>query len=155
MKIRDISKEDINDIMTWKYDKPYDTYSFSPSDELFDELSDGSYYSVIENELVGYVCFGKSAQVPPGDVLGAYDKDYIDIGLGLRPELCGNGLGKELISVGIDFANSKWEYNGLRLTVAQFNERAINLYKSIGFKDTMSFKRDDRVFVVMEMKFGL
>lgn len=34
--------------------------------------------------------YGKSDQVPPGDKLGAYNDEFIDIGLELKPDICGN-----------------------------------------------------------------
>ncbi|WP_245744377.1 GNAT family N-acetyltransferase [Bhargavaea ginsengi] len=36
-----------------------------------------------------------------------------------------------------------------RLTVADFNERAIRLYRKSGFRETGTFTRDDTRFIVM------
>ncbi|WP_336511066.1 hypothetical protein [Bhargavaea massiliensis] len=39
-----------------------------------------------------------------------------------------------------------------RLTVADFNERAIRLYRKAGFRETASFTRNDTRFLVMVKK---
>ena len=73
--------------------------NFGVSEESLNELLDGTYFEVIDKELIGYFCYGKSAQVPPGNDLGAYDKYYLDIGLGLKPSLCGKKNGKKFMKV--------------------------------------------------------
>lgn len=150
MEIVKMNKEYAEEIMTWKYNSPYEIYSFTASEEFLSELLDGTYYGVVEEKLMGYICYGKSAQVPPGASLGAYDSDCIDIGLGLKPELCGRGLGKDLIKLGIDFLYDKHNAKGIRLSVADFNKRAYSLYKRVGFKDKMRFYRKDELFLIME-----
>ncbi|WP_231710683.1 hypothetical protein [Gracilibacillus suaedae] len=45
------------------------------------------------NGLVGFFCIGKPAQVPAGFKVGAYQEGFVDIGIGMKPELTGRGNG--------------------------------------------------------------
>ena len=131
-------------ISKWIYEEPYSIYSMDESDNDIKELLNGYYYSVsdMENNLIGYYCFGESAQVPVGNQFGVYDsRDIIDIGLGIKPNLCGQGLGLDFFSKGLDFARNKLSAKGFRLTVASFNERAIKVYERSGFTKVNTFKK--------------
>ncbi len=145
--------EDAKKVSKWTYQNEYSIYSMDDSAALLDELLDGSYYSVKDkSELIGYFCFGKTAQVPAGHEYGAYsDSDCIDIGLGMKPELCGKGLGLSFLLSGIEFAKKEFGIDQLRLTVADFNVRAIRVYERVGFVTVNSFTRksDDIKFNVM------
>lgn len=74
------------EILGWKYDKPYDLYNNVLSGKAIMELTRHSYVAILANEeVIGFYCTGKDAQVPAGNHVGAYDEDYIDIGLGMKP----------------------------------------------------------------------
>ncbi len=152
MKVKKMTKESALKIMTWTYEEPYKVYSLASSEEVFKELIDGSYYEVEDESLIGYYCYGKNAQVPPEEDIVVYDGDFIDIGLGLIPKLCGKGKGKEFVTKCIEFAKEEFKNNSIRLTVLDFNIRAIKVYESLGFKKTVSFKRNGKTFIVMENK---
>lgn len=146
-------------ISKWKYEEPYSIYSMDGSREAINELLDGSYYSVRDEEanLIGYYCYAESAQVPVGRKFGAYDeKDVTDIGLGMNPALCGQGLGYEFFSNGIEFAQKELGAVKFRLTVAAFNKRAIKVYERAGFRKVTSFERisKDSITVFEVMKRG-
>lgn len=151
MLIKRMTINSAKQIIKWKYESPYDLYNFEFSEESLNELLDGTYFEVIEKDLIGYFCYGKSAQVPPGNDLGAYDKNYVDIGLGLKPILCGKRSGKKFIENGIDYALENYNCEGIRLTVAEFNKRAYKVYNLLGFKETIRFSKKERVFIVMEL----
>lgn len=107
-------------------------------------LLNGDYFSVTDekNNLLGYYCFGESAQVPVGNQFGVYnDKDITDIGLAIKPNLCGQGLGFHFLSNGLAFAQKRFSVKRFRLTVASFNKRAIKVYEKVGFKKINYFKR--------------
>lgn len=151
-----MNKEEAVQISKWKYGEPYSMYSMDESEECIHEFINEKYYSVKEkhNNLLGYFCFGNSAQVPVGRKFGAYeDKNFIDIGLGINPNFCGQGIGYEFLKEGINFAKSNLSLNNFRLTVADFNIRAIKLYEKLGFKEVMKFTRENEngtvKFVVM------
>ncbi len=142
--INQMNCEDATEISKWIYQEPYSIYSLDGSDSCTNELLNGFNFSVNDEEsnLLGYYCFGQSAQVPVGKQFNAYtDDDVTDIGLGIKPSLCGQGLGFDFLSHGLEFARNNLSATGFRLTVASFNERAIKVYERIGFKKVNSFKR--------------
>lgn len=142
--IKPMNNDEATQVSKWIYGEPYSIYSMDEDDDSINELMNGYYFSVLDeaDNLVGYYCFGESAQVPAGNQFGVYDSaDMTDIGLGLKPDLCGHGLGLEFLSNGLDFARDTLSAKGFRLTVATFNKRAIKTYQRAGFKKVNSFER--------------
>ncbi len=81
----------------------------------------------------GFVCFGAEAQVVGAHDAGLYGADALDIGLGLRPDLTGLGLGSAFFAACVDHASRTRSPRSLRLAVAEFNTRAIVVYRRAGF----------------------
>ncbi|WP_188385588.1 GNAT family N-acetyltransferase [Ornithinibacillus halotolerans] len=137
------------EILSWKYEKPYDLYNNVLSGEAILELTSPSYHAIVSDEkVIGFFCTGKDAQVPAGNQVGAYENDCIDIGLGMRPDLTGKGLGAEFFKYILKQVMEK-NSGCLRLTVADFNKRAIRLYEKFNFEKTCEFLRNDQKFIVM------
>lgn len=144
LNIKQMNYDNAKLISKWIYQEPYSIYSMDGSDNCINELLNDDYYSVSddENSLIGYYCFGESAQVPAGKQFGVYDdKGITDIGLGIKPNLCGKGLGFNFLCNGLDFARNMLSAKGFRLTVATFNKRAIKVYEKAGFRKINSFER--------------
>jgi ribosomal-protein-alanine N-acetyltransferase len=82
-----------------------------------------AYWAVREDadELVGYFDFK-----PQGE-------GTLEIGLGLRPDLTGRGLGASFLLAGLEFARARFAPERFTLAVATFNERAITVYERAGF----------------------
>ena len=100
------------------------------------------YHSVYDERggLVGYFCFGEDARVTAGRQLGVYDKEpALDVGLGMRPDLTGRGLGTEFVHAGLRFPTENLSPLGFRLTVAASNLRAIRVYERVGFEPVETF----------------
>ncbi|MDF9624606.1 GNAT family N-acetyltransferase [Bacillus cereus] len=153
MDIHKLTIEEAKKINTWTYEEPYSLYSFSGEKEVIEELLDGTYYGCCDDQgdLIGYFCFGANAQVPGGRDANLYGgEDVIDIGLGMKPALTGEGIGKEFFQAGIAFATKEFNAKMFRLSVATFNTRAITLYKNIGFKQGTIFLSRGREFMLME-----
>jgi ribosomal-protein-alanine N-acetyltransferase len=55
------------------------------------------------------------------------------VGLGLRPDLTGKGLGHGFLVARLEFARRSFPPEVFRLAVATFNERAIKVYEGVGF----------------------
>ena len=60
-------------------------------------------------------------------------EDAVEVGLGLRPDLTGRGLGLPFMLSGLEFARQRYAPARFRLKVATFNRRAIRVYEQAGF----------------------
>jgi [ribosomal protein S18]-alanine N-acetyltransferase len=123
-----LSQEDAGAIAEWHYPEPYSFYDWSadPGDlrELLDPALRGEAYWAVRDEtdeLVGYFSFKPK------------DEQTVEIGLGLRPDLTGRGLGGSFLAAGLEFARTRFEPARFVLSVATFNERAIKVYERAGF----------------------
>lgn len=138
------------EITRWRYPKPYNIYNFSPNPQTFRELLEGSFYSAWHNQqLIGYFCYGSNARVSHAEQLDLYPVGYTDIGLALHPQWVGKGHGAGFVRVGMEFGRERFGLP-LRLTVAQFNQRAIAVYTRLGFRTSRSFLTPaGRGFIIM------
>lgn len=141
--VKPMDEASAHSIVKWQYPEPYTMYSMSDDDESVAELMDGSYYVVREKngELIGFYCFGVAAQVPAGEPIGVYRENLLDIGLGLRPDLCGQGKGYEFFLTELEFAQEEFNATRFRLTVLATNQRALKLYEKVGFYQMDRFER--------------
>jgi RimJ/RimL family protein N-acetyltransferase len=152
-------KTSAREFVQWKYPPPYDVYN-NPEEKIGDAVHynidpANNVYAMFDqaDELIGYCSYGQDAQVPGGD----YSEDALDIGLMLKPELTGQGMGadfaREVIHNGIRLFGS----GKIRVTIAAFNKRAIRTWENNGFRQTQRFKRinDDMEFIVMVLQFRL
>ena len=140
--LKPITPRDARAISRWRYEGPYSIYNGDPTsvDSLLQPRL--RYHSVYDEcgDLVGYFCFGEDARVSAGKRLGVYGREVaLDIGLGMRPDLTGRGLGEEFVHAGLRFAREVYSPRAFRLTVAAFNRRAIRVYERTGFETTETF----------------
>jgi len=131
-----MSQEDAEAIADWRYDPPYDFY-----DARTDESDLANLLSPARREDRAF-----SARDETGELVGfftyARDDEGIVIGLGLRPDLTGQGLGAWFVEQGLDFGRARFAPQRFRLNVAEFNERAVTVYERAGFVRTRSFEED-------------
>ena len=128
-----MKREDAHRISSWHYEAPYDFYDSDRDPEDLAELLNPqswqeSYYSVFneENELVGLFVFKRDSQT-------------VEVGLGLRPDLTGKGLGRTFLNAGLAFGQEHFPVKVWSLSVATFNKRAIHLYEQVGFTPLNTF----------------
>lgn len=152
-----LTREHAEDIATWRYVAPYDTYDMAGADPAELLRPDVGYHAVLAGDrLIGFRSFGSDGQVPGWD----YDDSALDTGGGLRPELTGRGLGRTVIAAGLAYGRARFSPNAFRVTVASFNSRALRTVESLGFRriGTFNARRDGREFVVLvrheELKAG-
>lgn len=138
-----MTEECASSISKWTYEEPYAIYSMDGNEECISELMNGDYFSVWNKEglLIGFICIGNSARVAGGFKAGIYKSSkYVDIGLGLRPELTGKGIGTDFLTSGILFIKEQFQTLHYQLVVAAFNARAIKVYERVGFSRGATFK---------------
>lgn len=156
LRFEKINLDWAREIATWQYGPPYEMYSFKPEDfeENLNHLLNPDYgYACAINEqgqLVGYSCFGEDARVTGGD----YEADALDVGLGLRPELTGQGLGTNFLLSSLDFAREQYSPVAFRTTVAEFNQRSQRVCEKAGFREVQRFENPHNQvgFVVLVRK---
>ncbi len=139
-------EEQAREIAAWHYDPPYSFYdAAADADDLALLLDtprrEGRYFSVFsEGALVGFF------ELTP-------DGDDVVIGLGLRPDLTGRGLGLRFVEAGMTFARERFHPSRFRLSVATFNRRAIRVYERAGFLPLRTFDHETNggVYRFLEM----
>ena len=139
-----MNEADARTIKTWRYEGPYAVYNIDDNPNSLAELLDrrSPYYAVRneQDELISFFVFGTSAQVGNIDTPGLFsENNTITIGLGMRPDLTGKGLGLALVNAGLDFAREQFKPDHFRLFVLAFNERAIRVYERAGFQQVRVF----------------
>ncbi|MEO6892377.1 MAG: GNAT family N-acetyltransferase [Ktedonobacteraceae bacterium] len=123
-----MTEEDAHMIAAWHYTAPYDFYDMESDPEDLAEFLDAqnwpeSYYAVHDEQdtLVGFFAYRR------------VNTEEVEIGLGLKPELTGQGTGLAFIHAGMAFAQAHFSATRISLRVAAFNTRAIRVYEQAGF----------------------
>ena len=135
----------------WKYPPPYDFYDMT--------ADPGDYREFVTPELwPEFFLQVRQAGQLIGFLSGAFPEggDGLEIGLGMRPDLTGAGLGRNFMRCNL--ARIRQEYPGveIRLSVASFNLRGIKVYEASGFKVIRYFKQvtNGGEYDFVEMKLG-
>jgi ribosomal-protein-alanine N-acetyltransferase len=143
-----MTQADAETISRWRYEPPYDFYDADADAGDLAELLDAGlrsekYFAARDErgELVGFFAFTTNAGV-------------VAVGLGLRPDLTGLGIGLPFLERGLDFARGRFVPSRFRLAVAAFNRRAIIVYERAGFVATRSFPHETNgaTFQFVEME---
>jgi ribosomal-protein-alanine N-acetyltransferase len=127
LRFRAMTGDDAAAISTWRYPPPYDFYDLGADPDDLNELLDpvrreAEYSTAVDGsgEIVGF------AQLTA-------DGDAVEIGLGLRPDLTGRGLGGDFVEAVLQLARERHAPVRITLAVAAFNHRAITVYERAGF----------------------
>ena len=132
LEIQQMSQEDAEAIAAWRYQGAYSFYdSDADADDLAlllsGEIRENRYFSALARDaLVGFFEFKVSGST-------------VEIGLGLRPDHTGLGLGLAFVEEGMAFARAQYAPREFRLSVATFNERAIRVYERAGFAPVRTY----------------
>jgi ribosomal-protein-alanine N-acetyltransferase len=139
-----------NDIANWHYDDVYSFYDMTADEDDLRILMDTNNWQNIikavlseDDELVGWASFYT-------------ENDEFWLSLGLRPDLTGRGVGKEFVTQCLKYATLQYESieHTIKLHVALFNQRAIQVYERAGFIATNKTVRDTPIgqvdFIEME-----
>jgi RimJ/RimL family protein N-acetyltransferase len=136
-----VSEAEVRGFLSWRYAPPYDLYNLdtiNPDDELAYFLNPNNrFYSIINEsgDLLAFCSFGLDAQVPGGD----YGRQALDLGLGIRPDLTGQGQGVLYANAVVAFARRTFAPPAYRVTVAGWNKRARRVWEKAGFQWVETF----------------
>ncbi|NER84315.1 MAG: GNAT family N-acetyltransferase [Leptolyngbya sp. SIO1D8] len=148
-----IEKEHALTVLCWCYPSPYDCYNFDPrtfQSDLSYLLDAGNAFFVILHPLgglEGYCSFGRDGQVPGGN----YSDEALDIGMGIRPDLIGQGRGVLYAQAVANYGVNRYRTQQLRVTIAAFNKRAQRVWEKLGFEPVERFIKiaSDQEFVIL------
>ncbi len=125
-----LTESEALEICGWRYPSPYEAYNYAD----WETVSAAGWHISLpdrrEEEYVGFRC---------GGVLEAYGRitameDYALLGIGLRPENCGQGLGAAVMRRLTALAVQRHPALRPALEVRTFNVRAIRCYERCGFR---------------------
>jgi RimJ/RimL family protein N-acetyltransferase len=118
-----------SEVAAWHYEPPYDFYDLAsdPHDaaEMHDPAHVAHYRAILAERYERHNAFWN------------YDpqRDVVEDGIAVRPELTGRGLGESFLRAQLDYATDRWSPATFCLFVAAWNERAIRLYERLGFSE--------------------
>ncbi|GKX67289.1 GNAT family N-acetyltransferase [Inconstantimicrobium mannanitabidum] len=152
-KLAALSEVYAKQICDWKYEGEYAVYNYPEWNIILkqkwgitqEEKRNKEFIAVLDKcgDLCGYIRF-------------VDNHDFVTVGLGLKPSLCGLGFGYVFMQL-IKNECEKREYQKIILEVRSFNKRAIKCYKQAGFKDVDVYNKNTLTgeceFVKMEFCF--
>ena len=147
INITKMTAEHAKDVATWTYGGEYALYD---NDEV---VIDPHHFAFTDESgaFIGYMCFGADARIP-ADEDGAYCDNYIDVGLHIKPEYTGRGMGAAFMQACLNFARQQYNTNAFRATIAAFNKRAQALCASAGFsvEQEVTHASTGKTFVIVK-----
>lgn len=136
MEIAALTRSMAGDMCTWRYPPPYDCYDLTGADPDRLVQPDSGFFALLRGpDLIGFRSFGADGRVPGWP----YHAAALDTGGGLRPDLTGQGLGRQAIATGLAFGRAVFAPAAFRVTVAGFNTRALRTVAALGFTRCGSF----------------
>ncbi|WP_442602160.1 GNAT family N-acetyltransferase [Paenibacillus sp. KN14-4R] len=128
-------------ICTWRYPAPYSCYNWPSWKQMVqdeEEFADPSirqsqYHAAVDAEgrISGFVQYFPIVGVTR-------------LGLGLRPDLCDQGLSRSFLTAIIADAKLRFPDHEIDLEVLTWNTRAIRAYERMGFTITDTYERGGR-----------
>jgi RimJ/RimL family protein N-acetyltransferase len=151
--IKPLTATQIREFIQWQYPDPYAIYNIAAADEeaevRFFQDPENGYFGITDEHgsFLGFCNFGADARVPGGD----YKEEALDIGMGMRPDLTGQGQGALYAAAVFAFAGENYAQRRHRVTIAEFNRRAQRLCEGFGFVRRSRFVRekDGHAFVIL------
>jgi len=117
-------------IAGWRYPGEYKFYDIGlvsllsalVAEKLLGVINVLKYYAVFDTQgkIMGIFTFTRFGKT-------------VELGLGIRPDLMGHGVGLAFIRAGMDYAQELFHPQTYKLEVATFNKRAIKVYERAGF----------------------
>ena len=141
LEVRALTPEDATAIASWRYPGRYATYD----ETNVPSAARGIWAVHDDEELVGSCCFGDAARVP-----GVTEEPgIVDVGWGMRPDLMGQGLGRDFIGAIVSFARKEFSPERFRVLILEWNARSRAAARSVGFEENGTIESNEGTFVVM------
>jgi len=154
LRLEEFTESYAKDVCDWKHDGEYSIYNYPTWNKAcndkwgitVEETRKKEFFAIVDdyNNLCGYIRL-------------ASKNEYALIGVGLKPSLCGQGLGNILMEIIKQQCTKLYPNKIIALEVRSFNERAIKCYKRAGFNVVDTYKKDTPIgngeFVRMEFTY--
>jgi ribosomal-protein-alanine N-acetyltransferase len=141
-RFRPLRWRDAVAVASWRYPGEYAFYDIGWGEMLLIRLSNplmraldvASFWAVDDTSggLVGVFSYIRRGE------------DDVEIGVAMRPNLTGQGLGLAYVRAGMAFGRVRFAPKRFSLTVAAFNRRAQTVYERAGFVAQRTFSRVTR-----------
>lgn len=139
MQLHPMTEKDAQTVTEWRYPPPYDVYRWPAWEDM---LRDGSEFADPEIREAQYLTVRDSRDRSLVGYVQLFPLDRaVRIGIGLRPDLCDQGLGTPIIKLAIEEAARRQPGAEIDLEVEQWNKRAIRAYEKAGFAITDEYTR--------------
>jgi [ribosomal protein S18]-alanine N-acetyltransferase len=127
VRARELTVEEAERPLEWRYPEPYATY-----DAEGPLGRDRGFFAVDDEdgELVGFGCTGVEARVPGVEE----EAGTVDVGYGMRPDRIGRGLGRDFVGAVVARAAEIDPSAGLRMSILRWNERSRRVAEAHGFR---------------------
>jgi [ribosomal protein S18]-alanine N-acetyltransferase len=126
VRARELTAEEAERPLGWRYPGRYATY------DALGPLGAGRGFFAVEDDgdLVGYGCVGLEARVPGVEE----ETGTIDVGYGMRPDLIGQGRGRDFVGAVLDHVTERHPDATLRMSILEWNERSRRVAEAHGFR---------------------
>jgi [ribosomal protein S18]-alanine N-acetyltransferase len=143
--VRALTHDDAVRIAAWRYGGPWATYDLASSDTIEDELP--LYTAIVDSHdvLHAFSCVDSAARVPGLEP----DPRFLDVGIGLDPELVGKGRGSEfgrLVMRNLEIEDPAQRF---RAVVQSWNERSLRLGRRLGFTVAGTHSTDGTEYAIL------
>lgn len=129
IKIEKFSEENAMDVCSWKYEFPYSIYNL-PEWDVCQERNLGITKPILREKEF-------RSLYDEGILMGYFrvseNKEYLNLGVGLRLKYCGCGYSNIVFPMILKFIKQNYKNKCIRLVVRNFNKRAIKVYSKFGF----------------------
>jgi ribosomal protein S18 acetylase RimI-like enzyme len=139
LRIEEFTEQHSKEICDWKYDGEYSIYNLPAWDKVcndnwaitVEEKRKKEFYAIVDdyNNLCAYLRLQNKIQ-------------YVVFGIGLKPSLCGQGLGNTLMEIAKQQCATQYPNRRIALEVRSFNKRAIECYKKAAFTVKEIYKKE-------------
>ncbi|SFC17877.1 GNAT family N-acetyltransferase [Clostridium uliginosum] len=153
-RVENFTENYAKQICNWKYDNNYSIYNFPKWHIIVKENWAIAIETKRQNEFVAVI---NELDDLCGYIRFINNSDFVLIGLGLKPSLCGQGLGNNIMALLKSECKRKYGNKKIVLEVRSFNQRAIKCYKKAGFKTIDIYNKDTLIgsdeFIKMEFSY--
>ena len=132
-----LTEQYAREICGWRYPGEYAVYNFSNWETV---QKNGWDLSVKEKREAEYIAvLRKGELIAYGRISSALEVTYI--GIGLKPQYCGQGFGAAIMNLLINSAKERLPDQIIAVEVRSFNQRALACYTKIGFKEKNKYRK--------------